>query len=249
MEATASKVSANTCEIIFDEFIGWFGGEFASDVFPNPRRLPSNADYLLFERSVVAELKCLQKDFFRDLGVKEKIEKLMQRWMKQGKIPADHIRDNGITIPENLAPKVVEIFMPPIKSAVEKANRQIKHTKAALGIDNAKGLLILVNERNSSLTPPLALNIMARLLKKRYSHINSYVYVVPTMQLEATALVEPGNLWMSGDARIDLKGINPSLLSSLQSGWVSFLESKYGHKVRIMEPPNPNIIQDLGFVR
>ena len=49
-------------ESAFNEFVEEFGGELISKAVPaNPEE---NADYLFRDEGVVAELKCLQKDFF-----------------------------------------------------------------------------------------------------------------------------------------------------------------------------------------
>lgn len=243
------KVSANSCEAIFDEFVTWFGGEHTGGLLDDEAARPRNADYLFFERQVVAELKCLQKDFFGDEKLGEKGTKLLGSLLRAGKIPASCIHGNNITIPQELAPRVVELFMPPLKRAISSANDQIKQTKARLGLVQSKGLLILVNERNSSLTPALALHIVGRLLQRHYSAICSVVYVVPTMQVEGPGIPEPANLWVSGYVKSESNGVSSDLLALLEQGWRDFLEQKFGHGIRDYHVDDHRLIDNLGLRR
>ncbi|MBA4122347.1 MAG: hypothetical protein H0X72_07785 [Acidobacteria bacterium] len=53
-------------EKFFNEFVEDFGGELISkifnDIFVGESKRPDNADYFLFNRSVIAELKYLEKN-------------------------------------------------------------------------------------------------------------------------------------------------------------------------------------------
>ncbi|WP_321528845.1 hypothetical protein [Sedimenticola selenatireducens] len=242
------KQSANPCEAIFDEFVVWYGGELTDSLFAPNRDRPSNADYLFEGRTVVAELKCLRKEFFNDPIVGEKANKLIQGWLRKGKIPKNHMNGSKVTIPESLAPKIVDILKPPLKSALEKANQQIKRTKNTHGAQGAKGLLILVNEQNSALTPDVAFYILANLLKNRYSQIASFIYTVPTMPMHNETLGKAANLWVSGNARDGVDGVEPAILSSIKRGWVRFLEQKFDYEIEILEPADVGILNELSFI-
>lgn len=243
------KYSANPCEAIFDEFVAWYGGELTDNLFTEKSARPSNADYLFENRTVVAELKCLRKEFFNDMVVAEKSKKLINGWIRKGKIPKSHLNGNKVTIPESLAPKIIDIFKPPLKNAIEKANKQIKTTKHTHGEAGAKGLLILVNEQNSALTPDVAFYILGNLLKNRYSHIESFIYTVPTMPMHSKTLNKVANIWVSGSARSGIEGVAPTILSSLQKGWVHFLEQKFEYEVEILESQKLELKNEFSFLR
>lgn len=249
MEPLRSKTPANDCEAVFDEFVAWFGGEIVANLFDQTHKLPNNADYLLFDRGVVAELKCLQKEYFKDKAVAEKSEKLINIWLRKGQIPKSNIKGNIVTIPDNLAPKIVDVFVPPLKNAVETANKQIKITKQHFNIPAAKGLLIMVNEQNSSLTPQMALHMLGRLFKHRYSSINSYIYLVPSMLVASSEMPEPANFSASGATRGDSIRVSPDQLKSVRERWICFLEEKSGHKIRVAVQDDHSALSDLGFFR
>lgn len=61
---TSQKSAANYSEEIFDEFVSWSGGELVHTLFNDGEKRPLNADYLLSNRAVVGELKCLSEDYF-----------------------------------------------------------------------------------------------------------------------------------------------------------------------------------------
>ena len=79
-------------EDTFDTVVRQSGDEVVKDLLsPDAPQLPLNADYLLAGRTVVAELKCLQKDYSVDAKVGEKLQNLLDRWKMEGLIRAEHI--------------------------------------------------------------------------------------------------------------------------------------------------------------
>ena len=244
-----SKTPANNFEAIFDEFIVWFGGEIVTNLFDETHELPNNADYLLFERTVVAELKCLQKEYYNNKEIGEKFKKQINEWLCQKRIPKSDIKGNLIDIPKNLAPKVVDVFAAPLKKAVKKANKQIKATKEYFNIPNAKGLLIMTNEKNSSLYPELAFHILGRLFKKEYSSIDSFIYLLPCMRVVSPNMPIPLNFWASGSTRDDSIGVSSDKLNLVEVKWRKFLEEKYRCKIHDIVENDHSIIKDLKIFR
>ena len=62
-------------ESVFNDFVEDFGGELINKLFEGKGKRPDNADYFLFDRNIVAELKCLDKNFFNDKNLGEKLNK------------------------------------------------------------------------------------------------------------------------------------------------------------------------------
>lgn len=248
-QRSSRKSAANNSEKIFDEFVSWFGGEIVHTLFNDGENRPLNADYLLRNRTIVAELKCLSEDYFCSKNVANKATSLLNKWLTQGLIPKECIKDNIINIPPPLKSKFSEIFIPSLKSAVEQANKQIKSTKDHFGIADCKGLLILINEKNRSLTPQLALSLLARILKSKYSSINSFIYVVPAMAVTSPEISEPSRVWISGPTRNPECGVDSEFMRSFGEHWIKFLEIKYGETIKISHCDDHTVVNDLSFTR
>jgi len=80
-----------------------------------------------------------------------------------------------------------------IFDAFAKANRQIKETKKYFDAPDAKGLLLLVNDGNYMLTPAMMKYLLSRSLPKKYSGINSAIYI--SVNEELTTPGNPGTSW------------------------------------------------------
>lgn len=169
--------------------------------------------------------------------------------MAEGLIPKDCIKGGTINIPLHLASKFSEVFLPSLKSAVEKANKQIKATKQHFGIKGSKGLLILINEKNSSLTPQLALALLAKILKSQYSSINSFIYLVPTMGVTSPETTEPLRIWVSGPTRSPESGVDSEFMESLGEHWIKFLEIKYGQSIKVNHCVDHAVVDNLKYTR
>jgi hypothetical protein len=248
-QKTSQKSAANYTEEIFDEFVSWSGGELVHTLFNDGDERPLNADYLLSNRTVVGELKCLSEDYFHSRTIEKKSTALLNKWLAEGLIPKECFKDNIINIPQHLTLKFSEIFLPSLKSAIEKANKQIKATKEHFGIKDSKGLLILINEKNSSLTPQLALTLLARILKSQYSSINSFIYLVPTMEVTSPTNTEPSRIWISGPTRNPESGVDSEFMDSLEGHWIKFLEIKYGQSIKVNHCDDHAVVDNLKFTR
>src|SRR3954470_23850575 len=85
-------------EAVFNDFVEDFGEELISKLFISQGRSPKNADYFFRDRSVVAELKCLEKDYFNDGKVGEKVNALLNKWMRAGRIRREHFVNGMLQI-------------------------------------------------------------------------------------------------------------------------------------------------------
>jgi hypothetical protein len=77
-------------EATFNEFVEDFGGELISKLFEGKGKRPNNADYFFRNRTVVAEIKCLEKNYFNDRKVGEKLNLMINRWAKEGLLRPEH---------------------------------------------------------------------------------------------------------------------------------------------------------------
>jgi len=112
----------------WNEFVVEFGGELVAPLIK--RAGVKNADYLFREQRIIAELKILQTEFFDPLLI------------RIGQAAAKLIQD-----PTDEAFDLFERFLfptleAPLKRIIKNANRQIKETKAVLGLPNHRGIIL-----------------------------------------------------------------------------------------------------------
>ncbi len=167
-------------------FIESFGGEVVAKLLKKGGDLPKNADFLLFDRTVVAELKCLEKDYFSAHDVERKLTALVNGWIRSGILRDDQIQNGKFSVndlSEICALQTLEVFAKPIREAITHANNQIKETKRHFDLPTARGLILIANDGNRSLNPDLVMHILGRLLRARFSALDSFVYFAPDMQI------------------------------------------------------------------
>jgi hypothetical protein len=140
-------------EPAFDFFVEWFGGELVrKSLLPNTN-VPLNADYFFRERSIVAELKCLEKDYLRKPEIGKKVEALVRKWSNAGRLRREHLIGNRININAvgtDCAMEVFKLYFQPIQMAVKQANRQIRQTKEYFHTPEAEGFSF---SRMTEITP------------------------------------------------------------------------------------------------
>ena len=104
-----------------------------------------NADYIL--PGAVAELKIIEEEGLKKESRQNKIKKFLSDQYLLPKEVGIDIR----TIPDEIKPEFRQILGGPIQTAVKKAAKQIKETKALLKKDLDLGVLIAVNNGYGSL--------------------------------------------------------------------------------------------------
>lgn len=215
-------------EQIFKGFISQLPGcEVLEDVFDKHRlRRFSNADYLLKNREIVAELKCLEQDSMPKL--QEFVNELIETRGKifNGEMAFDkYIKD--FPDKDKLSKKAIKIVTHALKNDIGEANKQILETKQALHLSNSSGLLIVVNVNNKVLRPDLAryallslLNTRAFLGKTKYNSISACIYLSeahPEFGLLPFIVIERDR-----SKSKDLAAIDIEYLEELQLKWAQF---------------------------
>ena len=148
-------------------------GLVLDDVLVKP--LFSNADYWFPVERVVAELKCLTEDLSTNQEFTARISKLHASWVKQGLVPSPQGSKISVNL-RDLPPRCAREFLEPIKrklqaSTISKANKQIRETKKHFDAQDAKGMLLLVNDGNYMLPPSMMSYLLGRILKGQYSSL------------------------------------------------------------------------------
>ena len=127
----------------------------------------------------MAEFKRVEKDGTDSPRIQAKIQATIQKYYADGKIQVKEItEENWPQLPKDFQNAIYNITTDSIKVHVEKANKQIKETKANLGLESYKGCLILVNDGVESYPPVTFLHAAFRLVLHQYSAI-TYIITFP----------------------------------------------------------------------
>lgn len=136
----------------WNAFVQTVGGELVSPLIK--RQGIQNADYLFREAKVIAELKVLETEFAHSKGMLAKVDALIAKY--PGIDPDDPTKP--------LRRELLGELKKPLQRIINKANRQIKETKAELGLHDYRGILICVNDNFRGAPPGLVRGLMGHIL-------------------------------------------------------------------------------------
>ena len=124
------------------------------------------ADFLLNHDSIIAELKCLEKDTIEKLQAFA--SKIMQdrKLVVYGAVPFTKIIE-AQPDREQLKQEAILKIGAPIERHFKKANDQIKNTRSKLKLRQSSGLLILANTDNPTVEPDVAMWLLWLLFNRR----------------------------------------------------------------------------------
>ena len=238
-------------EETFNAFVKASGGELVSDLFPKAPDF-RNADYVFRNHpsgKVVAELKCLEEDLF----LEKKLNELFDKWTAQGRMKPfwGEIKFKSQDLPSDMQKEVFEKLGGPIKKHVDKANVQIKTTKDRLGLKDAKGLLLLVNDGNYSLQFNCVPFLLMKALGRDHSGINSVIYFTVNMRAQMVGIERETLIW-SPMHRVGVPTVPSEFLQWLWTSWREFHEKTLGEPVpvfageklddvKFVDPPKPRL--------
>ena len=142
-----------------------------------------NADYLLKDREIVAELKSLELDTTPKLQTYAEYIIKERSIVFYGALPFHEIIKRQPD-KDKLSEQAFRFIIRPIERMVKEANRQIRETKRALRLPQAAGLMILANTGNILLDWNLVQEALLRLLRTKgfkgrtlYSNIGGCLYL------------------------------------------------------------------------
>lgn len=222
MDWYRGKLTAPEFEQRFTDFIILQGGERVTDLLQKGKDAPLNADYLLWNRSVIAELKAISVDHFSDTNISEKLERLRRGWVHRGLMPLPPpgqslISFGGLPISEQR--KGVNAIYAHLQASIAKASRQIRSTRRVFNLPEAKGLVIIANLADRALLPETAFDALDYIFSQHQNGtFHSFVFLSPSVNHRSG---DPAALWMSGSTSPP-DGVNDELLSQLSKAWHSY---------------------------
>lgn len=163
-------------EVRFTRFVASLPGAEAIDSLklPEDPKRRRRADYLLAGREVVIEVKTLTSD------AAHKVEAEVEKHREREEFPlfygsADlrkvlaHLADG-----DNIYRRILNALGRSVEAAVRSAEEQVSHTRHLLGVPNAVGMLVILNEAVEILDPTVVGHRVSQLLlRDRTGHSTS----------------------------------------------------------------------------
>lgn len=213
-------------EPTFNSFVKAYGGKLISEIVS---RSPGfkNADYLFDETKIIAELKCLQKDFF-----------------------------DKIIVDSNNIDEIVIKNSKTLYNVVRDANKQIRETKKNLKKEDYQGLLLLVNDGNYSFKFELLMDISKRVIadyqtRGRYESIDAMVIFTVNMPLyykfEDSYL--PSFPWFVTSKNDNYKDeVIRNFMKDIGNHWRIYFETLSGFKLMVKEAIDKETFKNLDYL-
>ena len=214
-----------------DSLVSAAGGRRCDAVY-SPGQGEKNADYVFQTDNVIAELKSLEKDQFADTAAH--LESLVKEWIATDQLPRPQ---PGLTVYRTQSVPTAEqrrVFKPVvarIRATVKSTNTQIKETKKRLGMNDAKGVLILVNDGNTVLELECAFYVLAQVFrpdnagKRPFSGIDRLIYFTVNMPGVAPGYGPQTQVWATPYFGQEDRSLDP-FLERLKEAWFRHQEAK-----------------------
>jgi hypothetical protein len=157
----------------FDRFVASIGGARVDQRFGV--LTTENADYVFEEQRILIELKIIETEFGKTQSFERKHTALLRTMARA--FGAGQILRGEPLVAKFYAEHKLELFRAPLGRIAKKANRQIRETKSALGLEDFKGILFCVNDGLRELNVETVFSLLMRILNGNNSEISGFVYL------------------------------------------------------------------------
>jgi hypothetical protein len=240
-------------EPTFNEFVEKTGGELIEKILP-PQKGQKRADYLFRTPGIIAELKCLEHDpFTRDYQTK--LQALVNSWQARGLIRIyGTVQLDVRQVLHQCQTEWLNITEQPLnRNIISKASRQIRDTKAALGLPEAKGVLLLANDGNRSMTPSNIFFFLKRILSKKKddgAFVCSSLHWIVLFSTNVPVMIDrdprPMMFWTAAH-RFGVDSVISRFLAEMNVGWNRHCAEKRGVPLKEVNLGGANL-DDVRFV-
>lgn len=163
----AEEQAKASLERRFLDFLSTYKNAEDIDRLYDVSKQSERADFLLFQRKAVVEVKSLLSD------VSEHIDSVLSEHKKRPEYPvfygSMHIENILKNFPDRAAIrlKIIQRLTRSLEKSISKANRQLRSTKAALNLPDAWGLIVILNESIGVLSPSLIIRTINEMMFKK----------------------------------------------------------------------------------
>ena len=222
---------AKTFEVepLWNSFIEHAGGMRVNEFLSKSPSL-KNADYIFPDKEIIIELKEIKTQFTDQPGNQSAIDALSKKTIDRLLEVLGEKQEAGQTpelILNQWRQQYLRIFRPNLVNICKKANKQLKQTKAYFDINSSLGVIVIVNEEFTGLTPQNIISLLGNILENSYSSIDCCLYVSVNRYVEILDSDEPKLVWapIYSDRAPDLL---VEFINWLGEMWFDFLEDQAG---------------------
>lgn len=190
--------------------------------FPTNQR---KADYLLNNRSIIAEVKTFQNN------PKNKSDKLINNKLREdGIIIFGRVNLNQVFQPkeiERLGKKIFYTLTRNTEAIFSSAAKQISQTKNYLQLNESAGILIILNQSIEILEPEIILHRLDECFNKASSTSIQYCLLIFEFPFSPNKDEQISELHLYSFERSQISSLNKLYLKSLMEKWAKFNNSSY----------------------
>lgn len=178
-----------------------------------------NADFIFHSEKLIFELKCLTEDNIFSATNQEKIKNIWRRCHIK-KLVSNPLPNESEwkSLPKNIQNEIYEIRTRTIKKRAQKANIQIRQTKAKLSLPDYTGILIIVNDGITSLSPPAFIHATQLALKRDFKEIRHFIFLTLNIFSFQRQTGLPTLFWICFDME-DGTPVNTTFMDFLGKTW------------------------------
>jgi hypothetical protein len=212
----------------FNQIVVTVGGQLVSSLVGDSPPF-DNADYIFPAYRLVGELKCIEEDKLADPRMQEKFRRLWIKWRQQSLVSGAVPRVINLrSLPQLCQAEMYEVMAKPIRRRLQKANKQIRETKAALGLNDYRGVLFIANDGNLMFPPAAMIHAIQLSLHRDFREIRHFVFFTANLYLAARGINKPILCWISFDMDNNRSGPAETLYTDLYHRWVARHEDLTG---------------------
>ncbi|MGH6888448.1 MAG: hypothetical protein ACREHF_04520 [Rhizomicrobium sp.] len=218
------------------------------EIDPNCQDHKYNADIVFKERGIIAEIKTLVNDSRAAKDFGKRYSALYAKWTAKGLVPSQSgptLKLDTSKLPEACSHELLRLATRPAKQHAESANAQIKGLKQTLGMQDAKGLLVLCNTGNPFLAPEIiGYGLHHAMPHARYRSIDWMIFMTHKLPVRVSGVSEPADVF----ARVLRDGFPPmpsDLFGGISAAWFHYLAKKTGEPVKAYASDDPDGLFDV----
>lgn len=195
------------------------GGRVLADSLPKDPGF-DNADFVFDQEKVILELKCFEDDNVFSEANQTKARDLWTRWYRKhlvaGPVPNEF---DWKKLSHTHQIEFIALHTRSIQGAVRKANRQIRETRAHLGLTGYQGMLMAANNGITSVPPPWVIEgIRLNVQRHHYTEIRHFIFFTANMVVAGSDRRTVHFPWVNFDLHED-GSMNTDLTDRLAAAW------------------------------
>ena len=231
----------------FYEAMRSIGGQRPAEIDPVASKA-LNADVVFRNENVILEVKTLMTDPSERSDHIDKVSAVYERWMGRPGVPIifGQVSLSTADVPPEMGFELARTLADPIRTAVTKANRQIRDVKTSLNMPDAHGILVLCNAGATTLKPDLILHALHHALGHRHSSINSAIFLTHGVPVHVPNIPEPVEVF-GFVSRENYAPLPEAFASKVQDAWMRHQSRK--KPVKVYHGSDPRALYDASNVQ